>query len=97
MYIFICTINTVILQIHIIFNFKLLFTGLDRLMPSCKNCNPGKFLLNSIPVLRWLPKYKWKTELVNDLIAGFTVAIMHIPQGEEFNLILSQLSKKFYE
>ncbi len=29
-----------------------------------------------------LPKYQWKKDLPSDLSAGFTVAVMHIPQGK---------------
>lgn len=35
-----------------------------------------------MPILNWLPKYNWRTDLFKDFIAGFTVAIMHIPQGQ---------------
>ncbi len=34
----------------------------------------------AVPILSWLPKYDWKKNILYDVIAGFTVAIMHIPQ-----------------
>lgn len=45
------------------------------------NFNFIQFLLNLIPVLKWLPKYSVKNNLAGDLSAGITVAVMHIPQG----------------
>ncbi|KRT85006.1 hypothetical protein AMK59_1856, partial [Oryctes borbonicus] len=33
-----------------------------------------------IPVLSWLPKYRFKQDITGDIISGVTVAIMHIPQ-----------------
>uniref|UniRef100_A0A158Q396 Sulfate_transp domain-containing protein n=1 Tax=Dracunculus medinensis TaxID=318479 RepID=A0A158Q396_DRAME len=38
-------------------------------------------LFGFIPILHWLPKYKIREYLLNDLIGGFTVGIMHVPQG----------------
>jgi hypothetical protein len=39
------------------------------------------FFFKLIPILSWLPKYKLKSNLFPDLIAGNTVGIMNIPQG----------------
>ncbi|QWX84348.1 solute carrier family 26 protein [Cellulophaga sp. HaHaR_3_176] len=39
-----------------------------------------------IPLLQWLPKYK-KSNLPKDLIAGFTVGIILIPQGMAYAMI----------
>ena len=41
-----------------------------------------EFLLIHVPIIRWVWTYQAKF-LVGDIIAGITVAIMHIPQGEE--------------
>ncbi|XP_057664132.1 sulfate transporter-like isoform X1 [Diorhabda carinulata] len=43
--------------------------------------------LKTFPVLEWLPKYQWKTELMADLIAGYTIAVMNIPQGMAYALL----------
>ena len=39
-------------------------------------------LLNFIPLLKWLPKYKFKSMFFQDLITGLTIGSMQIPQGE---------------
>lgn len=49
----------------------------------CSSSKCKEFALTLFPIASWLPKYQWKTDIVNDLIAGFTVAIMHIPQGDQ--------------
>lgn len=34
-----------------------------------------------IPIIEWLPRYKWKECLTDDIIGGFTVGVMNVPQG----------------
>lgn len=40
-----------------------------------------KIFVSIFPIFEWLPKYKWHTDLIHDIISGLTVAIIHIPQG----------------
>ncbi|KAM7354769.1 solute carrier family 26 member prestin isoform 2-T24 [Cochliomyia hominivorax] len=40
-----------------------------------------------IPIIEWLPKYSPKRDLVGDIMAGFTVAIMHIPHGMAYGIL----------
>lgn len=51
----------------------------------------GKCLKNAItskvPILSWLPEYSPRQSLLGDVIAGVTVAIMHIPQGMAYALL----------
>jgi solute carrier family 26, other len=44
-------------------------------------CGMDSCIKNILPIVHWLPKYTWKRDLVNDTIAGCTIAVMHIPQG----------------
>ncbi|KAF5276713.1 hypothetical protein FQR65_LT16240 [Abscondita terminalis] len=60
--------------------FRVLIEILKNL--SCKKC-----VFDTVPILKWLPKYQWKTDLVCDVTAGFTVAIMHIPQGMAYAIL----------
>ncbi|KDR19089.1 prestin-like isoform X2 [Zootermopsis nevadensis] len=50
-------------------------------------CQPGKTIVSLFPVFLWLPKYDWKGNIVSDIVSGFTVAIMHIPQGMAYALL----------
>lgn len=45
---------------------------------------PGawRLLLARLPPLRWLPHYRWRAWLLGDAVAGVTVGIVHVPQGE---------------
>jgi len=46
----------------------------------------SKFIMRLIPILTWLPKYQWRKNFPSDLMAGFTVGVMHVPQGKAENL-----------
>ena len=39
-------------------------------------------LRERVPILDWLPRYRLKKWILGDTIAGLTVGILHIPQGE---------------
>lgn len=41
--------------------------------------------LNLIPIARWLPSYSAQNDLLNDVISGLMVAIMHIPHGLSYS------------
>jgi len=49
--------------------------------------SPLTFLTKLVPILSWLPRYEWRKDAVNDLVSGFTVAIMHIPQGMAYGML----------
>lgn len=44
-------------------------------------CSVWATFLSFFPVLQWLPQYEFKNNITSDLASGFTVAVMHIPQG----------------
>lgn len=49
---------------------------------TCLTANGVCSFINRLaPVLRWLPKYSWKEDLLPDITGGVTVGIMHIPLG----------------
>ena len=57
---------------------------LRKTAQSCCNCDPEhrrKFLHKHLPVCRVMQKYKWRSDLPNDIVSGLTVGIMQIPQG----------------
>lgn len=40
-----------------------------------------------IPIVFWLPKYKWKEDLISDIVTGIGVAAMLIPQSLAYALL----------
>lgn len=52
---------------------------------ACGFCSgPGawRVLLARVPPLRWVPHYRWRAWLLGDAVAGVTVGVVHVPQGE---------------
>ena len=44
-----------------------------------------------VPILKWLPKYDYKKDLTDDILAGITVAFLLIPQGLSYASGLAKL------
>lgn len=48
---------------------------------SCSWVRCLRFIIRLAPIIRWLPKYVVKEDLLADLTGGVTVGIMHVPLG----------------
>lgn len=46
-----------------------------------------KWFISLFPIIKWLPKYQLKSDLLPDFIAGITISILHIPQGIAYSLL----------
>lgn len=57
-----------------------------KFLSSC-TCTPLSLLYSLLPVLQWLPRYRVRELLAKDVMAGFTVSIMHIPQGLAYGVL----------
>ncbi|KAL1020908.1 hypothetical protein UPYG_G00006260 [Umbra pygmaea] len=55
----------------------------------CSRASCAHLLRERVPIINWLPKYRWKKWILGDTIAGLTVGILHIPQGMAFALLTS--------
>ncbi|KAM6468769.1 solute carrier family 26 member 6 isoform 2-T3 [Liasis olivaceus] len=53
----------------------------------CSGSAAKDLLLRFLPILSWLPHYPVKEWLPGDIISGFSVAIMHLPQGLAYALL----------
>lgn len=56
-------------------------------------CSPARaknLLLDSIPILKWLPKYQIKDWLLGDLMSGLIVGILLVPQSIAYSLLAGQ-------
>uniref|UniRef100_A0A8V5HJ60 Uncharacterized protein n=1 Tax=Melopsittacus undulatus TaxID=13146 RepID=A0A8V5HJ60_MELUD len=59
-----------------------------RLCPHrCSASTAKSLLFRFLPVLRWLPRYPLKDWLLGDITSGFSVGIMHLPQGLAYALL----------
>lgn len=59
----------------------------SRVRNAYKNFSCLDLLLTVVPVLKWLPRYSVRDSLAGDVMAGITVAVMHIPQGMAYGLL----------
>lgn len=70
-------------------NFYIFYTGIfesiqSKAKESC-TCSGSCWMsavTSKVPILSWLPSYGLRASLMGDVVAGITVAIMHIPQGQ---------------
>ncbi|XP_012229611.2 prestin-like isoform X1 [Linepithema humile] len=53
----------------------------------CKKIKPIALLKKTIPLTDWLFSYDWKDNILGDIVAGITVAVMHIPQGMAYAIL----------
>ncbi|KIH53168.1 inorganic anion transporter, SulP family, partial [Ancylostoma duodenale] len=47
----------------------------------------SRTILAFLPILQWVPRYDVKENLLRDVIGGFMVGIMHVPQGIAYALL----------
>ncbi|NWR61923.1 S26A6 protein, partial [Bucorvus abyssinicus] len=53
----------------------------------CSASTAKSLLFRFLPFLRWLPRYPVKDWLLGDITSGFSVGIMHLPQGLAYALL----------
>ncbi|XP_077107053.1 pendrin-like [Ranitomeya variabilis] len=61
----------------------------ERLKKSC-SCSGRKVLLiikSILPILDWLPKYRWKEWIISDIISGVSTGLVSTLQGLSFALL----------
>uniref|UniRef100_A0A8C3GRQ3 Solute carrier family 26 member 6 n=1 Tax=Cairina moschata TaxID=8855 RepID=A0A8C3GRQ3_CAIMO len=64
--------------------------GFSAPAPSPGRCSASaakSLLFRFLPILRWLPRYPVKDWLLGDIASGFSVGIMHLPQGLAYALL----------
>ncbi|NXC74621.1 S26A6 protein, partial [Anhinga anhinga] len=53
----------------------------------CSASTAKSLLFQFLPFLRWVPRYPVKEWLLGDITSGFSVGIMHLPQGLAYALL----------
>ncbi|XP_069109459.1 prestin-like isoform X2 [Argopecten irradians] len=56
-------------------------------MCACTKERRKKFLYKLFPFIKIYQKYNWKVDLPSDIIAGFTVGIMQLPQSMAYSML----------
>lgn len=65
---------------------------IKKLQKSCR-CNRTKakhMIFDFLPVLRWLPKYDIKKNILGDVMSGLIVGILLVPQSIAYSLLAGQ-------
>ncbi|KAM6977883.1 sulfate transporter [Aplochiton taeniatus] len=57
---------------------------------SCSAQRAKELLLDSVPILRWLPRYQLRDWLLGDLMSGLIVGILLVPQAIAYSLLANQ-------
>uniref|UniRef100_A0A0N4ZR27 STAS domain-containing protein n=1 Tax=Parastrongyloides trichosuri TaxID=131310 RepID=A0A0N4ZR27_PARTI len=53
-----------------------------------KKSNWIHFFVNRMPIVHWLPRYNLKAYLLMDIVAGIVMAVMSIPQGLAYGMLV---------
>ena len=67
--------------------FSLKNQGVEFLKKSCDDCSLLSWLLSFFPFLIWIRNYSIKSYLIPDIMSGFTISVLHIPQGLAYGLL----------
>ncbi|XP_044739846.1 solute carrier family 26 member 6-like [Chrysoperla carnea] len=59
----------------------------ERIQKQVKKCNCKRCFYSIVPAAEWLQHYNIKMDLVFDLIAGVTVAILNVPQSLAYAML----------
>jgi len=76
-YIYVC----ICVCVYVYHNAYIKLIVSNELSRRCKNIKSVALLKKTIPLIDWLSSYDWKNNISGDIVAGITVAVMHIPQG----------------
>lgn len=68
-------------------------SALKRKVGKKCSCTPDRakaVLVDSIPILKWLPRYRFKDWIIGDAMSGLIVGILLVPQSIAYSLLAEQ-------
>lgn len=57
---------------------------------SCSSARVKALLVDSIPIVKWLPRYQFKDWIIGDAMSGLIVGILLVPQSIAYSLLAEQ-------
>uniref|UniRef100_A0A8C2EXJ1 Solute carrier family 26 member 2 n=1 Tax=Cyprinus carpio TaxID=7962 RepID=A0A8C2EXJ1_CYPCA len=57
---------------------------------SCSSARFKALLVDSIPIVKWLPRYQFKDWIIGDAMSGLIVGILLVPQSIAYSLLAEQ-------
>lgn len=57
---------------------------------SCSSARVKALLVDSIPIVKWLPRYHFKDWIIGDAMSGLIVGVLLVPQSIAYSLLAEQ-------
>ncbi|XP_016117500.1 sulfate transporter-like [Sinocyclocheilus grahami] len=57
---------------------------------SCSSARVKALVIDSIPIVKWLPRYQFKDWIIGDAMSGLIVGILLVPQSIAYSLLAEQ-------
>lgn len=57
---------------------------------SCSSARVKALLVDSIPIIKWLPRYQFKDWIIGDAMSGLIIGILLVPQSIAYSLLAEQ-------
>lgn len=57
---------------------------------SCSSARVKALVVDSIPIIKWLPRYQFKDWIIGDAMSGLIIGILLVPQSIAYSLLAEQ-------
>lgn len=71
-------------------NLRVVLSQKLKKLCACSPARAKALLLDSVPILKWLPKYQFKDWILGDMMSGLIVGILLVPQSIAYSLLAGQ-------
>lgn len=60
---------------------------MDKMKTTKARLSFREIICTIFPIFDWFTHYNWHTDIFHDIVSGFTVAVLHIPQGLAYSTL----------